>query len=166
MNVRMITTRLLIPAVGLLAALNASAMPPAPPDGQTGPPAPMGMPMPGEFDPIPPYLRRVQLTDAQKDKVLEIMHRVAPTLRSKEREARRAQQELRDLALSDAYDNAKARHLADTSARTKAGVILVLADADNQIYRLLTAEQRTQIANKPQRENKHCFDMPSKGPRR
>ena len=62
-------------------------------------------------------LRRLDLTEAQRDQVFKIFHDQAPAMREQMKVARRASQELRQASLSPSYDRARARQLADTQAR-------------------------------------------------
>ena len=139
---------------GLACALapTALAMPPgAPPDGALIAPAALA-------DRPPPYLRNLHLTDAQEDQVFDILHEAAPALRSKEKDFHRAQRQLHDLAMSAGYDAAKAKALAEVAAQAMAEVEALRAGLDNRIYRLLTAEQRTQLAGPP--DDDHCDRPP------
>jgi len=136
--------RFLIAGTLSLASLTAMAMPPlADAAAMPGPPL-------TDDAPPPPFLHGILLSDGQQDQVFEIMHRAAPTLRAKAREARRAQQALHELSLSGSYDEAKARALADAVAHAVAEIALLRAGIDNQTVRLLTPEQRKQLdAAKP-----------------
>jgi periplasmic protein CpxP/Spy len=96
-------------------------------------------------DEFPPFLRGLDLTESQRDKVFEILHAQAPALREKGKDARKAREELRALALSGQYDEAKARTLAESAAKAKAETAQMHARTANQIYRLLTAEQQKQL---------------------
>jgi periplasmic protein CpxP/Spy len=132
--------------IGLIASLPASAMPPfPPPDG----PMMHSEFVPGGPEPIPPYLQGLELSKEQRDKIFEIMHSQVPALRTKGNEARQAQEEIRWLSLSTNFDETKAKGLADASARAMADVALLRAHADQQIYRLLTPEQRHAMKNRP-----------------
>jgi protein CpxP len=142
-------------SLGAAVGPAALAMPPGPPpDGAMMPPGAVA----GETDRLPPYLRGTHLTDVQQDQVFDILHQAAPTLRSREKEARQAQRQLHDLAMSAGYDDAKAKALADAAARAMAEVEALRAAIDNRIYRLLTAEQRKQLA--APRDGDRCGEPP------
>jgi len=125
-------------------------MPPHPGDGR-GPGHGFGGPDGGM--PPPPMLHGLALTEAQRDKVFAIVHAQAPVAREKAKSARRAQEELRALAMSAQYDAAKARTLADAAAAALADLAFLHADGHHQIYLVLTDEQRQQLttANAPGR---------------
>ena len=95
---------------------------------------------------MPPYLRQLDLSEAQRDRVFEIMHGQAPALREKVKAARNAEESLRQLVLSTEYTEPKARALSDSAARATADLSLARAKAERLIYELLTAEQRSQLA--------------------
>jgi Spy/CpxP family protein refolding chaperone len=111
---------------------------------------PMGMGAMGS--PVPPFLRGIELTEAQQDKIFEIMHNLAPQMREKAKAAHKARKELHELATSQNYDESKAKSLADTLARSQADMMLMHIRADRQILALLTAEQRKQV---DERRNRH-----------
>lgn len=151
MNSTVLKRFLAVSAVALALPLPAAAQPR--PDGAPGPrcdgsPAPAhhhngpgGPFMPGE-GPMPGFIHGLDLTDAQRDKIFAIGHEQAPQMREKLKAAHKAREELRALVTSPQYDEAKAKALADTEARSMAEVGLLKARSDHAIYALLTAEQR------------------------
>ncbi len=106
------------------------------------------MMMPGEMGPfdrgmsLPPFIHDLQLTEAQRDQIFKIMHDQAPVLREKAKEAQKAHIELRALTFSPNYDEAKARTLAERGAQALAAMAQMRAASLNQIYQLLSPEQR------------------------
>src|SRR5450432_514732 len=98
-------------------------------------------------DPLPPMpmLRGLSLTDAQRDNIFAILHAQVPALRENAKAARRAQDDLQRLVMSTNYDKATAKLLADTGARALGGLALLRADAEHQIYAMLTADQREEM---------------------
>lgn len=136
------TIGLLALCAGLLTAAPASAMPPGPPPD--GPMAAAG-PMRDGFDMPPPFLRSMRLTEAQQNQVFDIMHQAAPSLRAKGMEARHAQDQLHELSLSANYDEAKAKSLAEAGARAMVRIALIHSRIDNQVFHLLTPEQRKHL---------------------
>jgi len=95
---------------------------------------------------VPRYLHSLNLSEAQRDRVFEIMHGQAPAMREKVKAARNAEDSLRQLVLSTEYTEPKARALSDVAASAVADLSLARAKAERQIYELLTAEQRSQLA--------------------
>lgn len=109
-------------------------------------PPPFGEGRFGPGDPgIPPHLRALHLTEAQQDKVFDILHGSMPAMREKMKVARGAREALETLAMSDRFDVQKARSLADAHAKAMAEVMLARAEADAGIYAVLTPDQRAQL---------------------
>jgi len=94
----------------------------------------------------PHYLRGLNLTEAQRDKVFEVMHAQAPSMREKAKAHLAAEEALRQLAAGPDYSEAKARGLADGLGKSVAEMALARAKADRQIFDFLTSEQRQQLA--------------------
>ena len=90
-------------------------------------------------------LRGLTLTESQRDKVFTIFHAQAPTLRENIKAARRAHEDLQQLALSAQFDQAKAKSLADACARSIGMLALLRAEGEHEIYLLLTEEQQQQL---------------------
>ena len=90
-------------------------------------------------------LRRLDLTEAQRDQVFKIFHDQAPAMREQMKVARRASQELRQASLSPSYDRARARQLADTQAKALSEVMLMRADNMSRVVALLTPDQRSKL---------------------
>lgn len=108
-----------------------------------GPGGPAGLP--GDQPPPPPFLRGIDLTEAQKDKVFQILHAQAPVLRDKVLAARKAHEELRALSLSAAYDEGKLKALADKAVKAQGEVVLLIARGEHDVYVLLTPEQQKRV---------------------
>lgn len=105
---------------------------------------------------MPPHLRALNLTEVQQDKVFEIMHAQAPVMRDKAKALRKAETDLRALTSSPDYSEAKARALADEAAKAMSEMTLARANADRQVFEVLTPEQRKQLAEmKPTEHRRH-----------
>lgn len=91
-----------------------------------------------------PLLHQLDLSEAQQDKVFSIMHAQAPLMREQAKIAHKARTELRELGFADKFDDAKARSLADAEARAHAEMALLRTRTAQQIFALLTPEQRKQ----------------------
>ena len=112
---------------------------------------PMALPPPGAFPELPPggplpaYLRDIELTEAQQDKLFALMHEQAPLEREKMKAAFKAMEELHRLADADRFDADKARALAETHAQALGQLVMLHVELDAKVRALLTAEQRKQI---------------------
>jgi Spy/CpxP family protein refolding chaperone len=97
---------------------------------------------------MPPFLRGLNLSEAQKDQIFELRHKQAPLMRDKAKASHQAMDELRQLSLADRYDDARAKSLARNAADAQAEMALMRAQSDQKIVALLTPEQRQQITAK------------------
>jgi periplasmic protein CpxP/Spy len=96
---------------------------------------------------MPHHLRGLNLSEAQRDKIFEIMHAQAPAMREKAKAERQAEDNLQALTSAGDYSEAKARALADTSAKAMSEMSLARARAERQVFEVLTPEQRKQLAD-------------------
>ena len=101
----------------------ARAMPGPPPGFGHGPGHVPGPGAPG----LPPFLHGVELSEAQQDKVFAATYAQAPLLREQEKIAFKAHAQLRELAGSSAYDDAKAGALAGRPVQLLAGPVRAAA---------------------------------------
>lgn len=130
----------------LLALAQQASAPDGPPArAMKGPPpgvlhGPGGPGAPG----LPPFLHGIELSEAQQDKIFAATYAQAPLLREQEKIAFKAHAQLRALAASSAYDDAKASSLASTAAQAMATISLQQARLEQQLLAVLTPEQRKQ----------------------
>ena len=85
------------------------------------------------------------LTDAQKDQIFKIRHDSVPPMREQMKQVQKARLELRQLAMADKFDEAKARQLADQQAKAMASMALMRAQTANRVRQVLTPEQRQKM---------------------
>lgn len=146
MNKRTLIHFMIASSIALGLPLAAGARPMM--DGPEGCGSPMEMMgergMPGGNH-LPPFLRDLKLSEAQRDRIFDLMQAQAPAMREQARAMRKSQMELRQLGLSDGYSEAKAKSLADASAQAMARMGQMQASASHQVYQLLTPEQRRQL---------------------
>ena len=140
---------LLATALGAPLAANA----------QHGPGPGPGPHMEGPGAGLPPFLREVELSEAQQDKVFAATYAQAPLLREQQKIAFKAHEQLRALAASNHYDDAKAVALANGAAQAMATISLQHARLEQQLLAVLTPEQRQQV------EARREEDGPGPGPR-
>lgn len=161
MRIAAFLTRRIVFAAGILLGAaqyaHAADMPPGPDamhdEPHAGPHIRMDM-HGGPMDmgaPVPPFLHGIELSEAQQDKIFDILHNLAPQMRERAKAAGKARQELHTLATSQNYDEARAKSLIDTLARTQADMMLMHMRADRQILALLTPEQRQQLDERKNR---------------
>jgi len=97
---------------------------------------------PGPFGHGAGFLRGIELTEAQEDKIFTILHSQAPYLREQhkaEEKALRALHELRDAAK---FDDAAASRLAQAAAQAHANITLAEIRTHQKVLAVLTPEQR------------------------
>ncbi|MES2069176.1 MAG: Spy/CpxP family protein refolding chaperone [Pseudomonadota bacterium] len=154
------TTRVaqLILAAGLVLAahfpVQAQGMPQGDPEMETRG-LPGGIAAPFEHAPCADFLHGIKLTEEQEDKVFAIVHAQQPLLREQMKAAHKARQALHAMSLSAQYDDHKAKALADAAARAMADTALLRTRGDQQIYALLTAEQRKQLEDLQEKSRAH-----------
>lgn len=119
--------------------LMQQGMPPSPPGAMMAPP-----PFPPDGKLIPPFLRDLDLTESQQDKIFELTHNQEPGMRERHKAVRKAAEKLNRLTASDHYKPSELRTLADKLARELADTFVQHAATEVKILALLTAEQRKQ----------------------
>lgn len=105
-------------------------------------------------------LRGLDLTQAQRDKLFELRHAQAPKVRELGKTLRSSRQELRQLSMSDSFDDAKAKQLADSASQAGAELALLRAQLQNETFKILTPEQREKLAKRAETRKRGM-----KGPR-
>ena len=97
------------------------------------------------------FLRGLDLTEAQRDKVFNVMHANAPAMREQGKVLHAARADLAKLALSNDYDEAKAKALTERSAQAMATMAQLRARGMNEIFRALTPEQQAKVLERQAR---------------
>ena len=146
-STKAVMTMLLAAALGAPLAASAQQGPDRGPGPGPGPGAHMPGPPPGfaPGDGLPPFLHEVELSEEQQDKVFAATHAQAPLLREQQKIAFKAHEQLRELAASNHYDDAKAVALANGAAQAMAKISLQHARLEQQLLAVLTPEQRKQV---------------------
>jgi Spy/CpxP family protein refolding chaperone len=104
---------------------------------------------------MPHFLRGIELTEAQRDKIFSIHYAQMPAMRDQMKALRKAHKELRELSTSPQYDDAKAKAAADAGARAMAALAFMRVHSEHEIYALLTPEQRAQAEQMKARMMEH-----------
>ena len=87
-------------------------------------------------------LRKLDLTEEQQDKVFEMMHEQKPIMRDKMKEIRQTRQVIHDAVMSETYNAEQTNQLADKQGKMVAEMIKMRTNNFNQIYSILTPEQK------------------------
>lgn len=123
---------------------------PAAADGEGSPDAGPGRPGP-RFGPHMAgpglhFLRGIELSEAQQDRVFAIMHAQAPQLREQEKAERKAHEALRAMMDAGRYDEAKAAAQTRALGQAVATRELLRVRAAAQVMALLTPQQKEELA--------------------
>ncbi|WP_394779947.1 Spy/CpxP family protein refolding chaperone [Undibacterium sp.] len=108
----------------------------------------------------PDFLRELKLSEEQQDKIFAIEHAQQPQLREQMKALHKAQEALHAMRFSAQYDDSKAKALTDISARAMADSALLRLRGEQQIYALLTTEQRKQLEEMRNRFKAHAGHGP------
>ncbi|GAB3457061.1 hypothetical protein GCM10027321_11500 [Massilia terrae] len=91
-------------------------------------------------------LARLQLDEAQQDKLFALRHDMEPQQRTLHKQAMKAHKALAELGRSGQFSDAQAKPLADSLAQAEAGLALMRARFESQVFAILTPEQRQRLA--------------------
>lgn len=107
--------------------------------------SPFGAPPGGADDGAPPFLHRLDLSEAQQDKIFAILHGQQPARREQHKIVIKSREALRQMNESDTYDDAKAVALVQAETQAIGRITLQRMRSEQQILALLSAEQRKQM---------------------
>ena len=96
-----------------------------------------------------PFLRGVELTEAQQDRLFAILHAEAPQLREQDKIEDKAHAALRAMAEAGDYSEARAAGHARALGQAIAARELLRVRTGAQVMALLTPEQRAQVQRAP-----------------
>jgi Spy/CpxP family protein refolding chaperone len=115
--------------------------------GAPGPDAPFDHRAMGPTGPLgaPGHLRRLDLSEAQQDKLFAITHAAAPQRREQEKAERKAREALRALSGAPRFDEAKASAAARDLGQAVAAGALLRARTEAQMLAVLSPEQRERL---------------------
>ncbi|MDX9944562.1 MAG: Spy/CpxP family protein refolding chaperone [Azonexus sp.] len=91
-------------------------------------------------------LHRLDLSEAQQDKIFDIMHAQAPAMREQMKQLRKAEDELRELRTSADFNERKAKQLIERIANQRAEHELARLQAERKVMDVLTPEQRQKLS--------------------
>ncbi|TCV87497.1 Spy/CpxP family protein refolding chaperone [Sulfurirhabdus autotrophica] len=106
------------------------------------------------------HMRNLNLTDEQKSKIKTLEQSNSQAMQEKFKALRETKMEIRKISMSGNYDEAKVKALAESDAKNMAELTVLHARTSNQIYQLLTPEQRKQME-----EQRSKFESMQKGKR-
>ena len=91
------------------------------------------------------HMRGLNLTEAQRDQIFKIHYEQMPAMREQMKQVRKARDDLRQIALADKFDEARARQAADAQAKAIAAMAVMRAQAMHRVRQVLTPEQRQKM---------------------
>ena len=91
------------------------------------------------------HMRRLNLSEAQQDKLFNIRHAAEPQQREHMKAIRKAREALGELARADRFDDARATALSRELGQAVAAEALLHARTEAQALAVLTPEQREQL---------------------
>ncbi|MCB5187168.1 Spy/CpxP family protein refolding chaperone [Methylobacillus caricis] len=97
------------------------------------------------FPGLPPHFSSVDLTEAQQDKIFDILHAQAPAVRNNFKQQHKLREALVKLGDAADFDQKKARILADQLGKLIADSILNRAGTEASIKALLTPDQLAKL---------------------
>lgn len=100
-------------------------------------------------------LSRLDLSDAQRDQVFNIVYKRMPEMRAKKIALRKGRQALREAMQSKEYDAQHIRSLAEAQGKTLSEMMVLRASLFHQVSGILTPEQRTQLQQMQARRMAH-----------
>ena len=99
------------------------------------------------------YIHKLDLTDAQRAQVKDIMAKEKPTLQPLMLQMAQGHQQLRQLVMSGNFDEAKVRDLAAQQTQTMTELTVQYARIASEMVQVLTPEQKTKLS---------CADHPAR----
>jgi periplasmic protein CpxP/Spy len=136
-----------VPAAAPAAGAHVPDAPPGGPDD--------GGPGPGHHGPGPGMpsgrFHGLKLSEAQQDKLFNIMHAQAPQRREHDKAIRKAEDGLRELGRAERFDDGRAAALSRDLGQAIAAAELLRVRTDAQVLAVLTPEQRAELRQRRQR---------------
>ena len=90
-------------------------------------------------------IHRLELTDAQRAQIKQIMSQARPAMKPLMQQMAQGRQQLLQLELSGTFDEAAARTLANQQTQTMADMIVQRAKVESQVIAVLTPDQKTKL---------------------
>jgi len=91
------------------------------------------------------HMRALNLTEQQRDQIFKIHHDSVPAMREQMKQVQKARTDLRQVAMADKFDEAKARQAADAQAKAMSNMAVMRAQTMNRVRQVLTPEQRQKM---------------------
>ena len=104
------------------------------------------------------YGRKLDLTDAQRAQVKDIMTKEKPTIQPMILQMAQGHQQLQQLVMSGAFDEAKVRALATQQTQNMTELTVQRARIASELYQVLTPEQKTKLSDLVTQHQQHLMN--------
>lgn len=92
------------------------------------------------------FFHQLNLTDAQKAQVKQIMSQEKPTLKPLMQQMAQGENQMRTLELSGTFDEGQARTLATQQSQNMTELMVQRARVESELIQVLTPEQKTKLS--------------------
>ena len=109
------------------------------------------------------FAHQLNLTDAQKSQMKDILAKEKPTLQPLMQQMGQSRQQLRQLEMSGTFDEAQVRTLAAQQSQTMTELTVQRARIHSELMQVLTADQKaqlTELLQQRQQRFKNHFQRP------
>jgi protein CpxP len=104
------------------------------------------------------YGRKLDLTDAQRAQVKDIMTKEKPTIQPMILQMAQGHQQLQQLVMSGAFDEAKVRALATQQTQNMTELTVQRARIASELYQVLTPDQKTKLTDLITQHQQHLMN--------
>jgi protein CpxP len=104
------------------------------------------------------YGRKLDLTDAQRAQVKDIMTKEKPTIQPMILQMAQGHQQLQQLVMSGAFDEAKVRALATQQTQNMTELTVQRARIASELYQVLTPDQKTKLTDLITQHQQHMMN--------
>ena len=104
------------------------------------------------------YTDMLDLTDAQQTQIKAILTKEKPTLEPLMQELGQTHSQMRQIEESATFDEAKVRALAAQQSQTMVDLVVEKARMKNEMFQLLTADQKAKLQKMEARHAQHSMD--------
>ncbi len=104
------------------------------------------------------YGRKLDLTDAQRAQVKDIMTEEKPTIQPMILQMAQGHQQLQELVMTGSFDEAKVRALATQQTQTMTELTVQRARIASELYQVLTPDQKTKLNDMVTQHQQHLMN--------
>jgi len=104
------------------------------------------------------------MSTEQRKKIRAIAGEMRKEMRQASNELRQSRDEMKAIVMSDKFDDAKAKALADKQGKLYAKMIYLRMKTRHQVFQVMTPEQRKQLEQRMDRFKRHPMKRMGPGP--